>query len=153
MKGLHSARQILRIHRYQSLFLILVEGQQTNYLTSILTIRKVYSLIPRRLIYPRVVSRKEDTSAAFLTQLCIRGGDRRKKVLLANVLQTAAAPVDSSTHTDCDLSGEEQGWDLENSEPDGFPVLYSQDYNLCPQCTHFCVASAHVHTQTHTRIG
>lgn len=145
-KGLHSASQILSIHGYQPLFLILV-GQQTNSLTSILT--RGLQPLPNKTNLSQSSSRKEDTSAAFLAQPCIRGGDRRKRVLLANTLQTTAAPVDSSTHTDHDLWGQQQGgiwrvWSLMGSQSSTLRII------ICVHSAHTCVGPQHMHTHTNT---
>lgn len=114
-----------------------------------MTIKKNDSIFPTRLIYSqRVVPREENASATFLTQLCIRVGARRKRVLSPNVLQTTTAYVESSTHPPLTVASwrKEQGWgSVELSETDWFPVHYCQDDDLCPQCTHMCMASARVH--------
>lgn len=71
----------------------------------------------------------------------------RKKACLPSVLKTTTVHAGSSTHRSVALWRREQGLgNSEDSEPDWSPVHCSEEDDLCPQYTHVCVVSVHVHT-------
>lgn len=117
-----------------------------------MAIRKTYSSFPKNLIYPqRVVSREEDTFAAFLTQLCRRERTGGKRRLSSNACKAPLHMEKPAPALGVAFWRKEQGLgNLEKSEPDGFPIHYPQENDFCPQCTYRNGLSASTHP--HSRL-